>query len=130
MNLPAWDMPQPTPWGRLIATAALAAVLDAAIYYGLFAIGLDTERHLLSFSLATAAAYGLMARGVFASIREISVLSLYGRSLIVFLLTLFFRGLLFAHLLETSDWPTAAALLTSAFAGQLFQLVGVMTVVF
>ena len=61
---------------------------------------------------------------------HLSAQILCGRFFMVFFLALFFRGILFAHLLETSYWPLRAAILAAAFAGQLVQLIGVITVVF
>ena len=125
-------MQQPTPWVRLTSAAPLALLLDVAIFYGLSATGLTTvTTNLLSFSLGTLLGYSLIARGIFAgTANHLPAPILLGRFSIVFFLSLFFRGILFAHLLETSYWPPQGALLGAAFAGQLVQLVGVITVVF
>jgi dolichol-phosphate mannosyltransferase len=125
-------MQQPIPWVRLTAAAALAMVLDVAIFYGLSAAGLTTKTtSLISFSLGTLFGYLPITRGMFTGTsNQLPAPVLWGRWFIVFFLALFFRGVLFAHLLETSNWPPQGALLTSAFAGHLVQLLGVLTIVF
>ena len=125
-------MQQPASWGRLMSAGAVAVLMDAAIFFGLSATGLTTvTTNLFTFSLGTLSGYLLLARGIFAGVANpLPARILCGRFFIVFFLALFFRGILFAHLLETSYWPLRATILAAAFAGQLVQLIGVITVVF
>ncbi len=127
-------MHQP-PYGlRLLTGGALALILDVSICYGVSATSFTTATaNLLGFSLGTLLGYALIARGIFAhtsSADHLPVRVLIGRFLIIFFLALFFRGILFVHLLETSHWQLHAAILAAAFAGHLLQLFGVITIVF
>ncbi len=121
---------------RLMSGAGLASILDIAIFYGLSANGFTTvTTNLLSFTLGTLLGYSLIARGIFAhtsavAVDDLHVRVLYGRFAIIFLLALFFRGILFPRLLESSYWPSQPAILVAAFAAHLVQFFGVITVVF
>jgi dolichol-phosphate mannosyltransferase len=113
--------------------AALALILDVSIFYGWSATGFSTvTTNLLSFSLGTLFGYSLVLRGIFAHTARVDRLPvgfLYGRWAIIFFLALFFRGIVFARLLETSYWQPEAAILVAAFAGHLVQFVGVIAIV-
>ena len=136
MKPPVWNLDSHglPHGGRLMSGATLAWTLDIASFYGLSASGFTTSTtHLLSFALGTLLGYWLIARGIFertSAIDEPPVRVLCSRFAVIFFLAFFFRVILFSHLLETSHWPSQAAVLAAAFAGHLVQFFGVVGVVF
>jgi len=128
------DIQQPPHWVRLTPGAALALIFDVSSFFALSAAGFTTvTANLLSFTLGTFFGYSLIARGIFVDISAVDdppVRVLYGRFAVIFLLALFFRGILFPRLLETSYWAFQAAILVAAFTAHLVQFFGVVAVVF
>src|SRR5947207_10590952 len=136
MKSPARDLDiQPSlHWVRLTLVAALALIFDVSSFFALSSAGFTTvTANLLSFTLGTFFGYSLIARGIFVDISAVDdppVRVLYGRFAVIFLLALFFRGILFPRLLETSYWTFQAAILVAAFTAHLVQFFGAVAVVF